>query len=117
MRVLLVDGHGLAQLGLTNLLLNWGIEVVGEVESGAAALEAARRLHPDAIVVDTTRATHESDEARRLIEAELPEIKIVLVAASDEAEGRLNVAGGDEDARSLEDLARTELRSRPRTRP
>lgn len=52
-RVLLVDDHPVVRQGLRALLSTQeGIEVVGEAEDGASALELARLLQPELVLLD-----------------------------------------------------------------
>jgi len=86
MKILLVDDHALFLEGLHNLLLARGLDVVGTANDGYAALELARSLRPDVILMDIEMPRCNGIEATRLIKAELPEIKIVMltVSASDD---------------------------------
>ena len=52
MRVLLVDDHPLFLDGLRNLLTARGVQVVGTARDGWEALEKARGLRPDVILMD-----------------------------------------------------------------
>jgi len=52
-KIMLVDDHVLMRMGLTFALNNQpDMEVVGEVEDGAEAVEAFRRCAPDVIILD-----------------------------------------------------------------
>src|SRR6266508_23358 len=52
-RILLVDDHEVVRVGLRALLSTVpGFAVVGEADSVASAIEAARRLHPDVVAMD-----------------------------------------------------------------
>jgi DNA-binding NarL/FixJ family response regulator len=82
MRVLLADDHGLFVEGLTNLLRAGGHTVVGAARDGLEALQLARALHPDAILMDIRMPGLDGLSATRLIQAELPEIKIVMLTTS-----------------------------------
>ncbi len=84
MRVLLVDDHPLFLEGLRNLLASESIEVAGLANDGLEALSEARRLHPDVILMDIQMPRCDGVAATRLIKAEMPEIKIVMLTMSEE---------------------------------
>jgi DNA-binding NarL/FixJ family response regulator len=84
MKVLLVDDHPLFLEGLENLLTARGVQVVGSACDGQAALEKARALRPDVILMDIQMPRLDGLAATRLIQAELPEIKIVMLTMSGE---------------------------------
>ncbi len=83
MRILLADDHALFRAGMASLLRASGMEVAGEVANGFEALEAARRLDPDLIMMDIAMPHCNGLEATRLIKAERPQTRIVIVTASD----------------------------------
>jgi DNA-binding NarL/FixJ family response regulator len=82
MKVLLVDDHPLFQEGLRNLLLSRGVEVVGTASDGLEALEQARAWAPDVILMDIQMPRLDGLAATRLIKAEMPSIKIVMLTVS-----------------------------------
>ncbi len=84
MRILLADDHALFAEALQNLLQARGYEVVGYACDGLEALELARELHPDMILMDIRMPICDGLEATRLIKTELPEIQIVMLTASAE---------------------------------
>ncbi len=86
MRLLLVDDHALFLESLKVLLSTSGYQVVGTAGDGKAALAQARALHPDLILMDIDMPVCDGLAATRLIKAEMPEIKIVMlsVSASDQ---------------------------------
>jgi DNA-binding NarL/FixJ family response regulator len=84
MRVLLVDDHPLFLEGLRNLLVSESIEVVGMAHDGFEALVEARRLHPDVILMDIQMPRCNGVAATRLIKAEMPKCKIVMLTMSEE---------------------------------
>ncbi|MEI7849518.1 MAG: response regulator transcription factor [Chloroflexota bacterium] len=86
MRVLLVDDHSLFRKGVASLLTAHHIEVIGEASDGLTAFEMARELHPDVILMDIEMPICDGLAATRLIKAELPEIKIIILSISDEDE-------------------------------
>jgi DNA-binding NarL/FixJ family response regulator len=84
LRILLADDHGLFVEGLQNLLQAGGYKVVGTASDGLEALQMARALHPDLILMDVRMPNCDGLEATRLIQAELPEIQIVMLTTSAE---------------------------------
>ena len=84
MRVLLADDHALFRAGIASLLRAWGMKVVGEASDGLQALELARKLRPDLILMDIQMPRCNGLEATRLVKAEMPEIKIIMVTVSDD---------------------------------
>ncbi len=84
MRILLADDHALFTEGLQKLLQARGYEVVGSASNGLEALQLARELHPEVILMDVRMPICNGLEATRLIKAELPEILIVMLSASAE---------------------------------
>jgi len=84
MRILLADDHSLFVEGLQNLLRAGGYEVVGAAADGLQALQLARELHPDLILLDIRMPNCDGLEATRLIKAELPKVQIVMLTTSAE---------------------------------
>jgi DNA-binding NarL/FixJ family response regulator len=84
MRVLLVDDHPLFLEGLRNLLTARGIEVVGTAGDGLEALAKARALRPDVILMDVKMPRCDGLVATRLIKAELPYVKVVILTVYEE---------------------------------
>jgi len=84
MRVLMVDDHEIMLEGFRELLEDRGIEVVGAATNGAEAIEQARRLKPDVILMDVRMPGMSGIEATRHIKAELPDIKIVILTVSQD---------------------------------
>lgn len=84
-RVLLVDDHALFRKGIASLLAaEPGFEVVGEAHDGLQAVEHARELMPDLVVMDLNMPRAGGPEATRRILEELPYIKIVILTVSED---------------------------------
>lgn len=84
MRVLIADDHGLFRDGLRSLLEARGIEVVGEARNGREAVELARLHRPDIVLMDLSMPELNGLGATRLITAELPQVAVVVLTASEE---------------------------------
>jgi DNA-binding NarL/FixJ family response regulator len=81
LRILLADDHKIVRDGLRNLLeKDPEIVVVGEAEDGREALQLARKLSPDVVVMDIAMPDLNGIEATRQILAEIPKIKIVALS-------------------------------------
>lgn len=86
MRVLLADDHPLFRDGLATLLRARGMEVVGEASNGLDAVEKARALKPDLVLMDVNMPQMSGLEATRIIKTERPDTKIVILTVSDDDE-------------------------------
>ncbi|MBA2519035.1 MAG: response regulator, partial [Chloroflexia bacterium] len=51
-RILIADDESLIRLDLREMLVELGYDVVGEAADGQAALDLARKLQPDLVVMD-----------------------------------------------------------------
>lgn len=83
-RVLIADDHASFRSGLAALLATAaGVQVVGEASSGTEAIERARRLHPDVVLMDLTMPGMDGIEATRLIVDAMPHIAVLVLTMSD----------------------------------
>lgn len=79
-RLLLVDDHQIVRAGLRMLLQTEpDIEIVGEASSGDEALQAARTLHPDVIVMDIAMSGMGGIEATRQIKSLCPNTAVLAL--------------------------------------
>lgn len=80
-RALLADDHEMVLDGLISLLgKESGIEVVGTAANGRAAVERARDLRPDLVLMDLSMPGLNGMEATRQILAARPEIKVICLS-------------------------------------
>lgn len=82
LRLLIVDDHPAFRAGLRLLLeslRDFEVEVVGEVENGEQALEAAIELSPDVIVMDLRMPGLGGIEATRRVVAAAPHVRVLVL--------------------------------------
>jgi DNA-binding NarL/FixJ family response regulator len=77
-RVLIVDDQQLVRTGLRRILAEGSLEIVGECEDGAQAVQAAMELRPDVVLMDMRMRGMDGAEATRRIR-ERPDAPPVLI--------------------------------------
>ena len=83
--ILLADDHEMLREEVRKFLARQdGMEVVGEAVDGESALEQARRLNPDVVVMDISMPGGGGISATRKIGAELPEVRVVALSIHTE---------------------------------
>ena len=86
MRILIADDHPLFRDGLRSLLAAQGHEVVGEAHNGHEAVELAQKLRPELVLMDVSMPELDGIGATRQITADVPDVKVVILTASDQDE-------------------------------
>jgi DNA-binding NarL/FixJ family response regulator len=82
-KVLLADDHAFVRDSLTELLSATGdVTVVAQCEDGEQVLDAARRTHPDVVLLDLAMPRVTGLQAARELLAERPEARIVVLTGS-----------------------------------
>lgn len=85
LRILLVDDHDLFRKGIARLIDSQpDFQVVGEGRDGREALEQARRLQPEVILMDIEMPNWNGTEATRRIKTEMPQVHVVMLTVSDD---------------------------------
>jgi len=80
--VLLADDHSLLRDGLRALLSDTDdLEVIGEAEDGRDAIEKARQLQPDLVLLDLSMPIINGTDAIRVIKQRNPKIRIIVLTA------------------------------------
>jgi DNA-binding NarL/FixJ family response regulator len=83
-RVLLADDHVLLRGGVAAVLSSDpGIEVVGEVDSGPAAVEAAGRLSPDIVLMDVQMPGGDGIAATSEVLRTAPDTRVIVLTMFD----------------------------------
>src|SRR5262249_47691818 len=85
LKVLVVDDHALFRRGIQMVLRQEpDIDVVGEAADGIEAVESAREVAPDVILMDVRMPGRTGIEATRLIKDLMPHVKVLMLTISDD---------------------------------
>jgi NarL family two-component system response regulator LiaR len=78
-RVLIADDHRLFRQGLCYMCESGGLIVVGEAGNGQEAVEMARRLKPDVVLMDVQMPVLDGVQATALITQESPATRVIIL--------------------------------------
>ena len=80
LRILIVDDHAVVRRGVRSLLESYqGFEITGEAATGREAVEMARRLQPDVVVMDLSLPELNGLDATRQILKDSPRSEILVL--------------------------------------
>lgn len=80
-RILITDDHQLFREGIANLLAaSPQIEIVDQAENGQEAIEKARKLKPDIVIMDLSLPIINGVDATRILHKELPGTKVLVLS-------------------------------------
>ncbi len=96
LRVLVADDEHLVALGLANLMLDLGHEIVGVAADGAAAMDLAKTHRPDLALLDIKMPNMEGVEAAAKLFQDHATPSVIVSAYSDEEHLKSIREGGDE---------------------
>ena len=81
-RILIVDDHAVVRQGLRMFLgLDPELEVVGEAGDGAEAVEQARRLGPNVVLMDLLMPRMDGVAATAAIRSEMPDVEVIALTS------------------------------------
>ena len=99
LRVLFADDHKVMRQGLITLISGQtDIEVAGEAANGREAVDLARKLLPDVIVMDISMPVMDGIEATRLIRSEFPKVRIVGLSMYEDEQSIKSIIHAGADA-------------------
>lgn len=84
-QVLLADDYPSLHIALTRLLTS-ACDVVGQAADGLEAVETARRLQPDVVVIDMLMPGMNGLDACREIRVAVPRAHVIVITAADDAD-------------------------------
>src|ERR1700730_8701208 len=86
LRILVADDHDVVRLGLVSIIMSHpGWAVCGEAQNGRVAVEKAKVLKPDVVILDIGMPTLNGLEATRQILLHNPCVKVLImtIASAD----------------------------------
>jgi PAS domain S-box-containing protein len=84
-QVLLVDDHRIMREGLRFIIEGQDdLQIIAEAGDGTEAIDLARNLHPDIVVMDVNLPTMNGVEATRQIKSEFPDIAVIGLSVHEE---------------------------------
>ena len=86
MRIVLADDHRLFLEGLLNLLTAHGFDVVATAADGIEVVALVHEHRPDVVLMDLRMPNRDGLIATRLIKAQLPDTRVVMLTTSEDAE-------------------------------
>jgi len=109
-KVMITDDHPVVREGLSAMLKKESdIQVVGEAENGTVAINKARELQPDIILMDLRMPEVDGVEAMHQIRSENPDIKFIVLTTYDNDEYIFKGIEAGARAYLLKDAPREEL--------
>lgn len=80
-RILIADDHAMVRLALAEAIQRHDdLQLVGEADNGAKAIELYRELRPDVVTMDFKLPDRNGDEVIAAITAEFPDARILLLS-------------------------------------
>ncbi len=104
MRLVIADDHALFRNSLRSLLEARDLQVIGEAANGREAVELAGLLKPDVVLMDLSMPEMDGLAATRLITANHPEVKVVVLTASNEDSNLFEAIKSGAEGYLLKDL-------------
>jgi DNA-binding NarL/FixJ family response regulator len=110
MKVVICDDQAIIRDGLEMLLtLEKDIEVVGQAQDGAEAVELVAQRQPDLVLMDLKMPGMNGIEATRQIRARHPEVKVLVLTTYDDDEWVFDAIRAGASGYLLKDTPREEV--------
>ena len=105
LRILLVDDHLLFRKGVARLLdAQPDFDVVGEAADGLEAIEQAKALHPDLVLMDIRMPRCDGLEATRRIKTQMLGVRVVMLTVSEDEQDLTDAVRAGADGYLLKDI-------------
>jgi DNA-binding NarL/FixJ family response regulator len=109
-RVLIADDHHVVRRGLVFFLKTQkDIEIVGEAKNGEEAVELAKKLQPDIVLMDLVMPVMDGIEATREIKKSVPNVEILMLTSFSDQEHVIPAIEAGAAGYQLKDIEPDEL--------
>ena len=109
-RIMIADDHHVVRRGLAFFLKTQReIEIIGEAGNGKEAVEQARKLKPDLILMDLIMPEMDGIQATKIIKSEMPEIKIMMLTSFSDQDHVIPALEAGASGYQLKDIEPDEL--------
>ncbi|WP_342432439.1 response regulator transcription factor [Neobacillus sp. FSL H8-0543] len=109
-RILIADDHHVVRRGLAFFLRTQkDIEIIGEAGNGKEAVDLARSLKPDLVLMDLVMPEMDGIEATKQIKSEMPEIKIMMLTSFSDQDHVIPALEAGASGYQLKDIEPDEL--------
>ncbi len=115
-RILIVDDHAVVRKGLVMVLrLEPDFEIVGEAEDGVRAVELARQLKPDLVLLDYVMPKMDGAATASALQSALPKVKVLVLTGVALDDRVLDLLAAGVDGYVIKDIEPDELAQAIRT--
>lgn len=109
-RVMLVDDHTMVRRGLATFLKVFNdLQLAGEAESGAAAIQLCAEIQPDVVLMDMAMPDMDGATATRTIRQKFPQVHVIVLTSFKEGDMVKNALEAGAIGYLLKDVSADEL--------
>jgi len=109
-KTMIVDDHSLVRQGLeTFLSMDGDIEIIGVANNGREALQKARELRPDVVLMDVMMPEMDGIEAATILKKEMPNTRVIMLTGRLDLETVNRTVKAKADGYILKDTDKEEL--------
>ncbi|MBC7907584.1 MAG: response regulator transcription factor [Rhodospirillaceae bacterium] len=108
-RILIAEDQQLVRQGLAALLKSDDVEIVGEAEDGAVAVEMAVAIKPDIVLMDLSMPVLDGVEATRRVKRAVPQTRVLILTVANCERRVAEALAAGADGYALKKLGHDEL--------